>query len=221
MSSVLFLLNHLNLGNSFTTNASNQQQLALDSSLNAILNDRTKIDELMANDRSNIGLRSISKASLHQGTSFSGRKSDSTRKEDVQEFCVSWLKVNFEHGHLSLEEADTARRENALERYDLTLNMVKLIAKTFAKDKPAKFRWDHLNQQEKDELALVAEHLILKSLSLDHSLPLHVATKSWVVKHMLSMTLKNEGQRKARHQVIIFYLYSFELCLTNVNTHIY
>jgi len=174
-----------------------------------LFQDREKVDDIVTKAKDSRGLRKYSRADINR------LYQRPTQKGLLINFAYHWL---LKEG-ITYYEVDAAKEKEAMyldaeTRYNRTVALVAVIVQNVYKDKDQKFRWTDMSVEERREVSFVVEHLITNILTVENCLPVECAVDSWAAGLMLSVSIRNEGEKKEKmlsrqHQVNLTLMYFF------------
>jgi hypothetical protein len=157
------------------------------------MNDEARIDEIVSMALGNRGRRDYSRTGVRNATGVPL----SQKKASIIAMCCLWLEEqSVDYGLGSEEEDRVARMADANDRYDKTNTLVTLFCRTHFANEGHTFRWSHLSGHRRERIVYAVESIVLETLTSENSLPLERAVSSWATSHLLSIAIRNEGERK-------------------------
>lgn len=159
-----------------------------------ILNDPTKTEIIVQEWRSRRSTRCYSKREVFLKTGVCIKEV----KNLMVAMCTLWLEAEgVTYGMETEEEERVERMRDASERYDKTNAMVILFVRThFPCDNTRSFRlWGDRDVEERERLTSVMEYVVLQTLTAKGCLPLELVKDNWATNHLLSIAIRNQGQR--------------------------
>lgn len=180
-----------------------------------VLNDESKIDDIVAKAKSNRGNRIYNIGDISLITNIPSSK----KKPSIVAMCSLWLEDSkVSYGVSTAEEIGAARFKDASDRYDKTNVVVNLFCETNFAGESRKFRWSQLSDRAQVRCMYVLEHIVMETLSPNFNLPLHLAKDSWATSHLLSVAIRNNAKKKPESSQSVSYILFFFLnvCITHI-----